>query len=147
MRIIIEGADGVGKSTIVNKLAKKYNLDKVHFSYDDPKDLDFYFHTARKSKYIYDRHFISEVIYHKYFNRPRNLEDFEIKYLLEKSKYLDIKTIILTNDKFKLKNEEYDFIKKNIKLINDDYLEFGKKFNIPIVNTNDYKKIEEIING
>ena len=42
MRIVIEGPDGSGKTTLVNELVKRYNLNKVVFNKD-----------AKKSFYAY----------------------------------------------------------------------------------------------
>lgn len=133
MRIIIEGADGVGKSTIAKKIAEKFNLSLVHCTNKDPRDLNFYYQSLRKDNVIYDRSFLSEMIYPKIFNRPQKLKEYEFQYLLEKAKDLNIKILIINNYDFKLKNFEDEVIKNNINLIKDDYLKLAGKYNIPIV--------------
>lgn len=133
MRIIIEGADGVGKSTIAKKVADKFNLSLVHFTNKDPRDLNFYYQSLRKDNVIYDRSFLSEMIYPKIFNRPQKLKEYEFQYLLGKAKELDIKILIINNYDFTLKNFEEKVIKDNINLIKDDYLKLAGKYNIPIV--------------
>lgn len=133
MRVIIEGADGVGKSTFAKKVADKYNLSLVHFTNNDPRDLNFYYQSLRKNNFIYDRHFLSEMIYPKIFNRPQQLKEYEFKYLLEKSKELDTKIIIVNNYDFELKKFEENVIKKNINLIKDDYLKLAGEYNIPVI--------------
>lgn len=139
MRIIIEGADGVGKSTIAKKIAEKFNLSLVHFTNKDPRDLDFYYQSLRKNNVVYDRNFLSEMIYPKIFNRPEKLKEYEFQYLLEKAKELDIKIIIINNYDFELKNFEESVIKNNIELIKGDYLTLAGKYNLPVV-----KKEEEV---
>lgn len=133
MRIIIEGADGVGKTTIAEKIAEKFNLSLVHFTNKDPRDLNFYYQSLRKNNVVYDRSFLSEMIYPKIFNRPQKLKKYEFEYLLEKAKELEIKIIILNNDNYGLKDSEDKVIKNNINKIKDDYLKLGGKYSIPIV--------------
>lgn len=133
MRIIIEGADGVGKSTIAKKIAEKFNLSLVHFTNKDPRDLNFYYQSLRKNNVVYDRSFLSEMIYPKIFNRPEKLKEYEFQYLLEKAKELDIKIFIINNYDFELKNFEESVIKNNIELIKDDYLTLAGKYNLPVV--------------
>lgn len=133
MRIIIEGADGVGKTTIAEKIADKFNLSLVHFTNKDPRDLNFYYQSLRKNNVVYDRNFLSEMIYPKIFNRPEKLKKYEFEYLLEKAKELEIRIIILNNDLYSLKDSEDEVIKNNINKIKDDYLKLGGKYSIPIV--------------
>ena len=42
MRIILEGCDGTGKTTLANILAFKYGLDICHCTASDPSDFQFY---------------------------------------------------------------------------------------------------------
>lgn len=133
MRIIIEGADGVGKSTIAKKIAEKFNLSLVHFTNKDPRDLNFYYQSLRKNNVVYDRSFLSEMIYPKIFNRPGKLKEYEFQYLLEKAKELDIKIIIINNYDFELKKFEENVIKNNIESIKNDYLTLAGKYNLPVI--------------
>ena len=133
MRVIIEGADGVGKSTIAKKIAEKFNLSLVHFTNKDPRDLNFYYQSLRKNNVVYDRSFLSEMIYPKIFNRPEKLKEYEFKYLLEKANELDIKIIIINNYDFELKKFEEKVIRNNIESIKNDYLTLAGKYNLSVV--------------
>lgn len=144
MKIIIEGADGVGKSTIVRFLADRFNLDKVHFTNSDPRDLDFYSNTLRKNNVIFDRHFLSELIYPKYYNRPPQLLPYESEYLFDYAKNENVLIIILTADEFKFHSEEEPSIMENIEEINNYYLRLAGKYNLPTVNVSSGNAIEEI---
>lgn len=65
-RIIVEGMDGSGKTTLVHQLAKKFNLEVVnrpqgvHFDTWWPNELD---RTDQQPIPIYDRFFYSELVY------------------------------------------------------------------------------------
>ena len=65
MRIIIEGCDGVGKSTLALSLAKKYKCDIIHMTAWSPKVLSSYINRLKNKNIILDRSFISEVVYSK----------------------------------------------------------------------------------
>ena len=150
MRIIIEGADGVGKTTLVNKLAEQYNLGVIHCHSKDPNDLDFYYQLLRKNDVIYDRHLIGEMIYPKIFGRPQKLKDYELEYLLAKCDDLGVIIIILTAEmddikKRLSKKDEFKCVLSNIEDINDNFLKLAGKYNIPVINTSDYS-IEEVFN-
>lgn len=139
MRIIIEGCDGTGKTTLVNGLAKEFNLGKIHISNKDPNDLDFYYQFLRKDDVIFDRNLIGEMIYPKIFNRPQKLKEYELDYLIAKAKELDIKIIVLTaaidTINFRLKQDEFSVVRKNIDYINNEFLKYAGKYNIPVINT------------
>lgn len=144
MRIIIEGADGVGKSTITKEIAEEYNLSLVHLTNRDPRDFEFYKESLRKQNVIYDRNFISEMIYPEIFNRPGKLEYYEFDYLINKAKDLGYQIFIIHNNDYKLKNFEEEVIKDNILKIKEDYLKLGAKYNIPIVKNKEeiWKKLK-----
>lgn len=146
MKIIIEGSDGTGKTTLSKFLAKELDLQFLKLNNNDPRDLNFYSELLRKDDIVYDRQFISEFIYPKYFNRPQKLKEYEFEYLIKKSKDLDVIIIILTNDlktiKSRLKNNEYPFITKNIENINDDYMKIAGKYELKVFNN---KSKEEIL--
>lgn len=48
MKIILEGADGTGKTTLAKILAERYGLDICHCTQDDPNDFIFYQQSIRK---------------------------------------------------------------------------------------------------
>ena len=50
MKIILEGCDGTGKTTLAKLLAEKYGLDICHCTAEDPKDFTS---TPREKKMSY----------------------------------------------------------------------------------------------
>ena len=79
------------------------------------------------------------MIYPKIFNRPQKLKEYELDYLIAKAKELNIKIIVLTaaidTINFRLKQDEFSVVRKNIKIINDQFLKYAGKYNIPVINT------------
>ena len=131
MRIIIEGVDRIGKTTLAKKIAKRYKLDYVHVGINDPKDYDFYYQTLRKRNVIFDRHFIGEMIYPSVFNRKKQLTIEEFKKLMQFSFEEEIKVIILYSDDHELLNkrmrrERYKQVRMQYQLINKAFHTIGR---------------------
>lgn len=68
-RIIIEGADQQGKTTLCNQLAKQLEWDVIHYRKPDES---FNFTSGYKLPIytISDRNFLSEIVYSKITDRP-----------------------------------------------------------------------------
>lgn len=69
MRIILEGADLTGKSTLAKRLEKDFDLSYVHIIRKDSHSKEFYLNLLDKHDVIFDRHFIGESIYPYLFKR------------------------------------------------------------------------------
>lgn len=142
MKIIIEGCDGTGKTTLAKKLARKYKCDVIHMTNKDPKDFNFYSQSLRKTKAIYDRNFLSEMIYPKVFKRNGSaITEQEFKLLLKQARDEDILIVILTASRYdiltRLKertNEPEEILKKYV-WIDKQYRKIAKKYCIPIFDT------------
>ena len=147
MRIIIEGADGTGKSTLVNKLKERYKTDTLHITNLDPNDFEFYKQSLRKSNIIYDRNLLGEMVYPSIFGRSGNLEWYELSYLLSLALENNIKIIVLTasnetlNDRLSRKFE-YETVINNINKINGAFIDIAERFEIKILNTDDLNEDE-----
>jgi broad-specificity NMP kinase len=150
MKIIIEGADGTGKTTLIKKIIQKFNIKSyIHINRHDPNTYNFYYETVKKNDVIFDRHLIGEMIYPKVFNRKANLNKQTFEMLLKHIE--DEKCIIIilyTNNenlisRLKFKTDEYDEVIKNILEINRQFLEIAAKYNIKIFDTSQvtYKEI------
>lgn len=139
MRIIVEGCDGVGKSTYASFLAKWYECDVVHMTAWSPKKLTSYLHRLKSDDVIFDRFFISEVVYAKVFERDTKINEFEIKFLLFICKLLRCQIYILTQDddiileRLKQRGDETDTILNNVSRLNEEYVKFADKYNIKLV--------------
>lgn len=141
MRIILEGCDGTGKTTLAKILADKYGLDVCHCTQHDGKDYDFYFQTLRKENVIWDRHTLGELIYPEIFNRPSEINLEEVWSLVRYAKENDIKFFVLTTDQETLRKrllsrgtEDYRII-KNCKEIDKRFKDLAVYFSLPIIDT------------
>jgi len=139
--IIIEGADLCGKSTLVKKLSNKYNLDIVHCTSHDPKDLTFYKQLARKTNVVFDRHFIGEQIYPNIYKR---ISEMSLSEAVDLNKWLkdhDVKTLVLTADndellrRLSIRGEEVQSVRDNLSKINASFVKYANQFNVPVVDT------------
>lgn len=153
MKIIIDGCDLVGKSSLIEKLKKhfsyKKNISYLHFSYRDRTDYGFYNTFLDKEDFISDRHFIDEMVYPKFFNRRQGITEEEFVSLLKKCKNKDIKIIILTVDDETLlerskERQEEKAVADNLLEINREFKKLSKKYNLPLFDTTK-NSLEEII--
>lgn len=66
MLVVLEGCDGVGKTTLANFLARLLNARVVHCTKDTPNDYDFFFdliEKGSKENIIADRFFWGQYVY------------------------------------------------------------------------------------
>lgn len=139
MKIILEGADGTGKTTLAKKLARTYDLSYVNVNRNDPNDFNFYYETMKKTKVVYDRHFIGEMIYPSVFKRKGNLEKEDFEWLLEYARDKDVKILVLHNDPkldmvHRLDDDEYDEVITQIMKINEEFIKIAKEYEIPLID-------------
>lgn len=150
MKIIIEGADGVGKTTLVKLLANRYGLDICHCTQHDPADFEFYKQTARKENVIWDRHTIGELIYPRVFGRKQQISPEDARIILSYAKENGGKIFVLTAPLQEIKKRllarnipEDSRIMENLGIINDQFLFYADVFNIPVIDTS-HMNISEI---
>lgn len=104
MRIIIDGCDWTGKSTLAKFIAERYNLSLQSFSYPRTKDaFEEFSPFYGKSTWfqVFDRCWLSEIIYGKLKGRPPFTE--KQKEFFQRSTKKDI-YIIATSDIDAIKN-------------------------------------------
>ena len=141
MRIILEGCDGTGKTTLAKILAYKYGLDICHCTQKDAADFDFYFNTTRKDDVIWDRHTIGELIYPIVFNRQRQINEGGVEMVIEALRQQGGKIFVLTADDDVIKERllkrgnEHSAIIESYKEINGLFKEYAKRFSIPVIDT------------
>ena len=128
--IIVEGIDGVGKTTLVNFIVE-YGLEKHHFDYD-AKNMDLYnkymsiLNSTNFNK-VLDRSFISEMVYGPVLRGKSKLQLEQYKELLLEYKKSGTTIVYLTAPKEVLLQrrqndlEDYETIQKFYEELNFYY--------------------------
>lgn len=153
MKVIIDGCDLTGKTTLINQIKAYYNepkLSALHFSYRDRRDFDFYNTMLDKKNFIADRHFLDEAIYPAVFNRECNLNIIEFDTLIKKCKDENIKILILTCGdeellkRAKTRNEEPEVI-NNLLKINKQFMNLADEYDLTVFDMT-LHKLTDVIN-
>jgi len=120
MKIIVEGHDAAGKTTLINKLKEHYNISNViHLT--NKMDRSFNFYKNKLLRYrddvIFDRQFISEFVYSNVLKRDTEITLEKLDELFEYTKFTDYVIIICETSKPNYKPDEYiEVIKKEYKI-------------------------------
>lgn len=151
MKIILEGCDGTGKTTLAKILADKYGLDICHCTQHDAKDYDFYRQTLRKENVVWDRHTLGELIYPKIFERKQYIGTEDARLVMHYAKEEGVKVFVLTCEPDLLKKrllsrgtEDYRII-KNCENIDHLFRFFARQYNLPVIDTTKMT-LQEIFN-
>lgn len=143
MKIILEGCDGTGKTTLAKILAERYKLDICHLTQRDPTSYYFYAQTARKEDVVWDRHTLGELIYPEIFDRKQNLSFDQARVIIDRAKSEGVKILILTAENDVIKQRllerksppEDERIIANYEKINGGFVFYGDVFGIPVIDT------------
>lgn len=156
IKIIVDGMDASGKSTLVDALAKEFDLPKRRETSKDENTFDWYMKEYSNGSFVSDRSFISEHIFAPVFKRARKINDEEAikihNYLVDNYTIFII-AINGTHQSFKRIHKErgekpaYDY-----KLVKRDWLNWigvTRKFrrNTIVIGYDLNKhKVEEVVN-
>lgn len=141
MRIILEGVDGAGKTTLAKILAEKYKLDICHCTQRDAADFEFYSQTTRKDDVVWDRHTIGELIYPDVFGRKQQISVEDARLTIHYFREQGGKVFVLTADDEVIKQrllargtEDYRIIQL-CEDINHLFVKYAEAFCIPVIDT------------
>lgn len=141
MKIIIEGCDGTGKTTLAKKLAERYGLDIIHMTNQDSNTFGFYYHSIGKENVVWDRNMIGEIIYPSIFDRKANIDYIDLKYLIERARKAGTIILVLTAtndvifDRLMARGNEMVGILQNYKEINRRFCNIAILENLPLIDT------------
>lgn len=141
MKIILEGCDGTGKTTLAKLLADKYKLDICHCTQTDPADYEFYKQTARKDNVIWDRHTLGELVYPEVFDRMPKIGVEDARLTLAYAREAGAKIFVLTADISEIRQRllrrgpEDPRIWNKLEWINEKFLFYADIFHIPVIDT------------
>lgn len=156
--LIIEGIDGVGKTTLVEYL-QSYGMKKYHFDYDS-KNMDLlskYMRvlSAEDDELVLDRSFVSEMVYGPVMRNLCKLSFDDYTKLLIAYKNAGAKIIYLTAPKevlLKRRNDDksdYEVITNHYEELNNKYdeiMEYSSKF-IDVIPINTHEEnIDQVRN-
>lgn len=156
MRIIIDGADMTGKSTLIKQLQEHYKetkgieLGTIHNTSTDLNTFEYFKDTLETPNTIFDRHIVGEMIYPQYFERERGMSFDEFETLLSKARLEKVPILILTIEPLEMFKRSYDRPDEPEQVINN-WFEIDKKFRamadlfeIKVINTSDHT-LHEIV--
>lgn len=151
MRIILEGPDGVGKTTLAQQLADHYGCDIIHMTEKGSKKFFDYQDKARLDNIVSDRSFFSERVYSSVFNRKeKNLTPGEVDELYYWYKrwgwkiiFLDASTETIVK-RLNIRGDEDEHKIRNIEKLRATYNVVASDYNIPIIDV-EKRSLQEII--
>lgn len=148
MKILIDGNDGVGKTTLAKRLINTFNIKSyIHLSNKDPRDYEFYSNVLRKNDVIFDRSFMDEKIYSKIFNRELKLDSNDELRLHRQVSEENVFVIICYSDENIFDNNEYEEVIKNKELVNKYFVDLAnnKGYLLFNVRTDSYDNLVNTI--
>lgn len=141
MKIMLEGCDGTGKTTLAKILANRYGLDICHCGRNDPADYQFYRQTLRKENVIWDRHALGELIYPRVFEREPQIGVEDARLLMHYAKEEGVKVFVLTSDittitnRLMARGNEDMRIMAQLRLIDQEFKFYAKQYHVPVIDT------------
>lgn len=131
MRLILEGPDCAGKSTMAKELAERLRLDIIKSTYYGPKTSDAYRERLACQDVVIDRCWISEVIYSKYFGYDPDVDDFTDKMLCDICVKRNIPIVVMLppidviiQRMMERGDDFYSIVSPNVDTIYQDYVDY-----------------------
>lgn len=152
MRILIDGNDGIGKTTLAKRLQEDLKIvSYIHLTGSDVKTCNFYSQMNLKNNVILDRSFMSEPIYSEVFQRETTLTQEDLDYLYKQIEELDTIVIICHANRSHTKHNEgeYKEVIENRREINKYFIELAKKHDYYLYSpqTSSYERLLDYIHN
>lgn len=140
MRLIIEGPDGAGKTTLVRQLADYFGSDILVMTEKGSKKLRDYEDKANLDNVISDRSFLSELVYTNVFERKSELSPCEYEALLNYYRakgwvilVLDADSTCLAN-RLQLRGDEDEYKVRKISDLRMFYRAMAYFYDLPVID-------------
>ena len=150
MRVIVEGVDGAGKTSVSELLANELKCNIVRLTKNGNRAISSYEYLMSAEDVVHDRSFMSELIYHKYFHTQSAVSDEGAAYLWNLIEKLDLRVFVLTADydeickRFSARGDEFISDSKILKEINNEYLNLANEKGYIVIDTTN-KTLKQIV--
>ena len=134
MKIILEGPDGAGKTTLAEYIKNKYDIDIIHSTSKTKNDLRYHINLTLNNNFILDRANLGEIVYPIIYNRVSKMNWVDQLDFMNYCRDNNILYIIFYASNFEdLKNRLYnrgdtDEVLQNAEKINIIYMMLAKMF-------------------
>ena len=150
MRIMIDGPDGAGKTSVCEKLANNLGCNIVRLTNGGDRSFRAYSEAIIPDNMVHDRTFLSEIIYPKYFGRPSRLPEkyqvalYDLVDLYQAKMFILVASNKELRRRLNIRGDEFlnDF--KKIESINRDYGALAIMHDYEIIDTTN-KTIDEVV--
>lgn len=151
MRVLIDGVDGTGKTSVSEKLANAIGCNIVRLTHYGSRDFRAYSEAMIVDNMVHDRTFMSEMIYPQYFGRQCRLNGNCGNALFRLIDQYDAHVFILTASedelikRLSLRGDEFldDFSK--VKEIDAEYRTIAYLHEFHLIDTT-HKTIDQVVN-
>lgn len=141
MRIFLDGCDGTGKSTVAKYLAQRFGLDIFCLTKDSEKSYARYDELLSIENVVYDRTFLSEVVYPKVFGRDEWMAQRTLEELIDNYKCNGVFVICTAPEEIirrrlrKRNSLEYQEVYDNLAYINKSFKSIARENGLLVVDT------------
>jgi broad-specificity NMP kinase len=150
MRVMIDGCDGTGKTSVCEKLANMLGCNIVRLTHGGDRNFKAYSEAIIPDNMVHDRTFLSEIIYPKYFGRAPRLMNCSIPALYSLLEQYEAKVFILTADNNEIRKrlikrgDEFISNLEHVKGINHDYVQTALMNEYTVIDTTN-KSIDDVV--
>jgi len=137
---ILEGSDQSGKSTICNKLSSLFSYPVFHYKYPSTYSdmyLEYSYKLEEKIPYIFDRNFISEMVYGELFRNSIKIYEY-LPDLIDRYKQEKYILILCHPFSFNFINREEVFNKDQIFCARQKYISLFSQIPLPKILINPF---------